>query len=158
MLDLREIMRRWVTGVSIVTVEDGGNRHGATVSSLASISLDPPLITVTLTNNTRTHQMVANTGHFGVTILSHEQQFLSERFAGAISEDQDRFEGVDYFDIYENIPVLKGGLATLGCRVVHSHEMPNSTLFIAEVIASQLGDEQEPLVYVNRTYRRLEGI
>jgi flavin reductase (DIM6/NTAB) family NADH-FMN oxidoreductase RutF len=156
MLDLREIMRRWVTGVSIVTVENEGIRHGATVSSLASISVDPPFVTVTLAKGTRTHQMMKKAGLFGVTILSGEQQSLSERFSGAVSEEHDRFEGVEYFDILEHIPVLNSGLAALGCRIVHSYEMANSTLFVGEVIASQLGEDQPPLVYVNRTYRRLE--
>lgn len=156
MRDLREIMRRWVTGVSIVTVEYDGLRHGATVSSLASISVEPPLVTVTLAKGTRTHQMMIKAGQFGVTILSTNQQSLSERFSGAVSEEQDRFTGVDYFNIFEHLPVLDGGLAALGCRIVHSYEMANSTLFVGEVIASQLGKEQPPLVYVNRTYRRLE--
>jgi len=156
MHDLREIMRRWVTGVSIVTVEYDGFRHGATVSSLASISVEPPLVTVTLAKGTRTHQMMIKAGLFGVTILSTKQQSLSERFSGAVSEEHDRFAGVDYFDIFEHIPVLDGGLAALGCRIVHSYEMANSTLFVGEVIASQLGNDQPPLVYVNRTYRRLE--
>jgi flavin reductase len=156
MLDLREIMRRWVTGVSIVTVENDGIRHGATVSSLASISVDPPLVNVTLAKGTRTHDMMKRAGFFGVSILSSRQQLLSERFSGAVSEEHDRFEGVEYFDILEHIPVLNGGLASLGCRIVHSYEMANSTLFVGEVVASQLGKDDTPLVYVNRTYRRLE--
>jgi len=156
MLDLREIMRRWVTGVSIVTVENEGIRHGATVSSLASISVDPPLVNVTLAKGTRTHEMMIRAGFFGVTILSSQQQSLSEKFSGSVSEEHDRFKEVEYFEILEHIPVLKGGLAALGCRIVHSYEMANSTLFVGEVIASQLGEDQPPLVYVNRTYRRLE--
>jgi flavin reductase (DIM6/NTAB) family NADH-FMN oxidoreductase RutF len=156
MLDLREIMRRWVTGVSIVTVENEVVRHGATVSSLTSISVDPPLITVTLAKGTRTHQMIKKAGFFGVTILSSKQQMLSEKFSGGVSEEHDRFEGVEYFDILEHIPVLHGGIAALGCRIVHSYEMANSTLFVGEVIASQLGEDQPPLVYVNRAYKRLE--
>ncbi len=156
MLDLRMIMRRWVTGVSIVTVENEGIRHGATVSSFASISVEPPLVSFSLTKGTRTHDMIKKAGIFGVTILSSRQQSLSERFSGSVKEEHDRFEGVDYYDIIEHIPVLNGGIAALGCRIVHSYEMVNSTIFIGEVIASHLGEDQPPLVYVNRTYRRLD--
>jgi len=156
MLDLRQIMRRWVTGVAIVSVEYNGVRHGATVSSLASVSLEPPLVTITLSKQSRTHQMIEHASIFGVTLLSLDQQPLSERFAGAVSEEQDRFEGVEYFEISEHIPVIKGGLAALACRIVHEYAMADSTLFVGEVIASQLGEDQNPLVYINRTYRKLE--
>lgn len=156
MVDLRIIMRRWVTGVAIVTVEYNGIRHGATVSSFASVSLEPPMVTITLSKQSRTHQMIEQARLFGVTLLSRDQQPLSERFAGAISEEQDRFEGVKYFEISDHIPVIKGGLAALGCRIVHEYAMTDSTLFVGEVISSQLGEDQPPLVYVNRTYRKLE--
>ena len=156
MIDLREVMRRWVTGVSIVTVEYNGTKHGATVSSLASVSVDPPMVTVTLAKGTRTHQLMCEAGLFGVTLLSHDQQAISERFAGNIADGLDRFEGVQAHYIEKNIPVLDGGLAFLGCCIVHQYEMLNSTLFIGEVIAADLGANQAPLVYVNRTYKRLE--
>ena len=156
MIDLREVMRRWVTGVSIVTVELDGHKHGATVSSLASISVDPPLVTVTLAKGTRTHQLMNDAGVFGVTLLSHDQQVISERFAGNVPDAQDRFENVLYHYISMGIPVLDGGLAFLGCRIVHQYEMTKSTLFVGEVITADLGEDHAPLVYVNRTYRRLE--
>jgi flavin reductase (DIM6/NTAB) family NADH-FMN oxidoreductase RutF len=156
MLDLREVMRRWATGVTIVTAENGGLKHGATVSSLASISIDPPLLTVTMAKGTRTHHLMQLAGKFGVTILSTQQQSLSERFAGELSENQDRFEGVDFKYLVENIPVLVGGLACLGCAIEYEYDMPKSTLFVGRVLASELGEGAPPLIYLNRTYRRLE--
>lgn len=156
MAELREVMRRWVTGVSIVTAEKDGIKHGATVSSLASISVDPPLVTVTLTRGTRTHHLMLEAGKFGVTILSKEQQSLSERFSGKTTEDQDRFAGIDFHYMQEQIPVLNGGLAHLACRIIHNYDMAFSTLFVGEVIEASLGEDQLPLVYMNREYRRLE--
>jgi flavin reductase (DIM6/NTAB) family NADH-FMN oxidoreductase RutF len=156
MIDLREVMRRWVTGVSIITVESDEHKHGATVSSLASVSVDPPMVTVTLAKGTRTHQLMNDAGVFGVTLLSHDQQVISERFAGNVPDGQDHFEGALNHYISMGIPVLDGGLAFLGCRIVHQYEMAKSTLFVGEVIAADLGEDKAPLVYVNRMYRRLE--
>jgi len=156
MLDLRDVMRRWATGVTIVTAENGGQKHGATVSSLTSISVDPPLVTVTIAKGTRTHHLMQLAGKFGITILSDQQQALSERFAGELTEDQDRFEGVNSKYIFEGIPVLESGLACLGCAIEYEYDMPKSTMFVGRVVASELGDAIPPLVYLNRTYRRLE--
>jgi flavin reductase (DIM6/NTAB) family NADH-FMN oxidoreductase RutF len=156
MTDLREVMRKWVTGVSIVTAEHAGHKHGMTVSSLASISLDPPLVTVTLANTTRTHKLVIEAGYFGVTILSTDQEWLSDRFAGKIPEELDRFASVEIKHLHNNIPVILGGLAHLACQVVHQYPMPASTLFIGEVLSAELGASRPPLVYANRAYKRLE--
>ncbi len=155
-MDLREVMRRWVTGVTIVTVEQDGQLHGATVSSFTSISVDPPIITVTLARDSRTHQMLKGTREFGITVLGLDQQELSERFSGQVPDGLDRFEGVGFHYCHPHIPILNGGLAGLACTVIHQYEMANSTLFAAEVLAAELGEEQSPLVYVNRSYRRLE--
>lgn len=155
-MDLREVMRRWVTGVTIVTVEQDGQLHGATVSSFTSISVDPPIITITLARNSRTHQMLRGTREFGITVLGLDQQELSERFSGQVPDGLDRFEGIGFHYFYPHVPILNGGLAGLACKVIHQYEMANSTLFAAEVLAAELGEEQSPLVYVNRSYRRLE--
>ncbi len=154
--DLRRAMRRWVTGVSIVTAAHEGKRHGMTVNSFVSVSLDPPLVTVTLANTTRTHKLVSASGRFGVTILDIHQQNLSDRFAGRIPEDGDRFHDVQIFSLSGEIPLLSDGLAALECRVVHRYEMPHSTLFIGEVEQVWIREDGEPLVYVNRAYRCLK--
>jgi flavin reductase (DIM6/NTAB) family NADH-FMN oxidoreductase RutF len=64
---LRAAMRAWTTGVAIVTAEHGGKRHGMTVSSFTSISLDPPLVVISLSMGSHTHDLVREAGAFGVT-------------------------------------------------------------------------------------------
>ncbi len=59
---LRRVMRHWVTGVAVVTSAMGEARHGMTVNSFVSISLDPPLVTVTMNNDTRTFALVQQYG------------------------------------------------------------------------------------------------
>lgn len=154
---LRRAMRRWVTGVSIVTAREGDRRHGMTVNSFTSVSLEPPLVTVTLANDTRTHALVHATGCFGVTILAADQGHLSDIFAGKIPDGGDRFAGVEVFEIECGIPLVAGGLAALVCRVESEHPLPHSTLFIARVIAAWRREDGEPLVYLNRGYHRLAG-
>jgi len=156
--ELRNCMRHWTTGVAVVTSFSDGHQHGMTVNSFVSVSLDPPLVTVTLANTTRTCELVKSSGNFAVTILSEEQADVADRFAGRGVEPADRFEGLEFNRFDGQAPVLVNGVAGIECKVVHSHVMKNSTLFIGEVIdARLLRTDLKPLVYLNRTYYRGVG-
>lgn len=152
---VRQAMRRWVAGVAVVTSRSGDVAHGMTVNSFTSISLDPPLVTVTMNNGTRTYTLVEQTGILALTFLSEEQVELSDRFAGRIPEDEDRLAGLETFEMVTGAPLLAGGLAWLDCRVVFHYPMPTSTLYIAEVVAAQVPPMGIPLAYFNRAYVRI---
>lgn len=153
---MRQIMRRWITGVAIITSSDGTTRHGMTINSLASMSLDPALVMVSLACGVRTQQLVEKTGIFGLSFLGEDQAEISDRFAGKIPEGNDRFSGLEWYTISSTAPLLKNGLASLDCRVVHIYESKNSILYVGEVIAEQMGQPGTPLVYHNREYHRIE--
>lgn len=152
---LRHAMRAWTTGVAVVTAVHEDQRYGMTVNSFTSISLEPPLIAVTLKQLTHTHDLVEKSGEFAVTILSASQKNLSDRFAGKIPEITDRFEGVPTETLSLHAPLIRGGLAHFNCRVVNSHPLGENTLFLAEVVDVRGEGEGDPLVYHNRVYWRL---
>jgi flavin reductase (DIM6/NTAB) family NADH-FMN oxidoreductase RutF len=149
---LRQAMRTWTTGVAIVTAIHEGQRYGMTVNSFTSISLDPPLVSVTMKQLTHTHEYVQKSGQFAITILSANQVELSDRFAGKITNIKDRFDGVETETLVIDAPLFKGGLAYFNCRVVNSTPIGENTLFIAEVIAARGISEGDPLVYHNRVF------
>ncbi len=156
---LRRAMRRWVTGVAIVTSQAAGISHGMTVNSFNSVSLDPPLVTVTMNHDTRTCHLVQESGVFAVTVLSAAQQALAELFAGRIDTGIDRMAGLDTFTLVTGSPLIRGGLAFVDCRVISQQPLSRSTLFIGEVVAAQNAPFVEglgSLIYVNRTFTRLE--
>lgn len=152
---LRHAMRQWTTGVTVVTSRFGDHSHGMTVNSFTALSLDPPLVSVTLALDTRTQLLVDESGLFGVTILTEDQIEISDRFAGRIPDGGERFAGIDIFQIDSGVPHIQGGLAYLECKVVHSYTMKFSKLYIGEVTSVQPGKEGKPLVYHNRLYRKL---
>lgn len=155
---LRQTMRRWATGVSVVTSRFGEASHGMTVNSFVSVSLDPPLVTVTMNNNTRTFALVQQSGIFAVTILSRLQEPLGELFAGRAPDGHDRLASLDTFTLVTGAPLLVGGAAFVDCQVVHQHDLPHSTLFIGEALAARTAAEPlAPLVYFNRAFTGLEG-
>ncbi len=158
--DLRLAMRQWTTGVAVVTTVVDGVRHGMTVNSFTSVSLTPPLVLVSLEKTTRTYHMVLASGFFGVTILSAGQQEISDCFAGRHTEHEDRFDGLKTHTLVTGAPFIEGGLVYLDCQVTHTVEVETHMLFIAEVVAMQFLVQSEnggdPLIYHNRTYRRLQ--
>src|SRR5690242_1439392 len=86
---LRSAMRAWSAGVTVVSAIHEGSRHGMTVNSFTSISLDPAMITIALQGSTRTHELVSKAQAFGITILSAGQAHLSDLFAGKLPEVED---------------------------------------------------------------------
>ena len=154
---VRHAMRHWTTGVAVVTARLDDQIHGMTVNSFTSISLEPPLVTVTLAAGTRTQSLVEQTGVFGVTILSEGQADISDRFAGRMPAGEDRFAGLETFELDSGVPLLRAGLVSLDCRVVHRYPTETATLYIAQVTAIQHTNEGSPLVYHNRLYHKLGG-
>lgn len=155
---LRRSMRAWSSGVTIVTAVDESGRHGMTVSSFTSVSLDPPMIIISLHTGSRTHRMISASGAFAVNILSLEQREISERFSGRDGHEQDRFEGLETGTLISGAPIFKDSLAALDCRVRQEIPVGMNTLILAEVVAARGDGEGEPLVYHNRRYREFRQI
>jgi len=155
---MRQAMRQWTTGITVVTSRLGDSRHGMTVSSFISISLAPPLLLVSLQDSSRTCQMVGQSNVFGVLILDQHQKDLSDRFAGRISDDDDRFDSLETYTLATSVPFPVGGLASFDCRVVTSYRIGVHTLFIGDVVALQIGYTEVPLVYYNRAYWQLSSL
>jgi flavin reductase (DIM6/NTAB) family NADH-FMN oxidoreductase RutF len=153
--DLRQWMRQWASGVTLVTAQDGRGPHGMTVSAFASISLDPPLVMVSLEQGTRTHQMVRQGGTFAVVILREDQQDLAERFSSGVPDNEPRFDGLPYHRSPGGAPIPDARLASLDCRLVDSHPAGTHTIFVGQVTGGESANAGAPLLYFNRAYRRL---
>ncbi|MFP3854298.1 MAG: flavin reductase family protein [Anaerolineales bacterium] len=152
---MRRAMRQWASGITLVTVAEGSLRHGMTVSSFASVSLEPPYILVSLENTSRTNELVGRINHFAVAILSEEQRSLSDQFAGRLGEDDDRFQGVDFFTTDLGNPIPEGCLAFMDCKVSASYELGTHTVFIGLVEESDVPSDGSPLLYYDQDYAKL---
>jgi flavin reductase (DIM6/NTAB) family NADH-FMN oxidoreductase RutF len=154
---LRHVMRHWTSGVVVVTSRFEDQRFGMTVNSFTSMSLEPPLVVVTLANSTHTRSLVEQSGVFGVTILHEGQAEISDRFAGRTPAANDRFAGLETFELVSGSPLLSSGLASLDCQVIHRYSSESSTLYVGLVNAVKHTREGSPLVYHNRLYHQLGG-
>lgn len=150
--NLRAAMRAWSAGVTVVTTISEGNKHGMTVNSFTSISLDPAMVTISLQQATRTHEMVMKSKVFGLTILSAEQARVSDLFAGRFPEVEDRFAELKIETLVTGSPLIVGGLAWMDCRLIQTFDAGMNTLFIAEVVAARSFSADQPLIYHSRKY------
>ncbi|RZL82857.1 MAG: flavin reductase [Rhodococcus sp. (in: high G+C Gram-positive bacteria)] len=143
----KESMARVTGPVAIVTAVHDGAPHGTTVSSLASLSMSPAMITVALDNGSALLAIVRETGAFGVNVLSARQHEAAMRFA---SRRDDRFAGVAW-EFADGLPRLTGSSAWLRCAV--SAEIPGGdhTLLLGTVRDCSTSDAT-PLVYSRRTF------
>lgn len=153
---LRHAMRRWTTGVTIVTSANDRVRHGMTVSSFTSLSLSPPYVMVSLENNTRTFELVSTQRVFGITVLGEDQQPISDRFANTHTELGSRFEDLETFTLDTGAPFIRGGLAFFDCRIVTTLPAGTQTVFVGEVVAVREGEDKAPLLYYKQGYRRIK--
>ncbi len=152
---LRQAMRAWSSGVTIVTASHAGEQHGMTVNSFTSVSLEPPLIIISLQTGSRTQELVSQAKAFAVTILADDQKDLSDRFAGHVPDAEDRLAGLQTEILLTGAPLIKGGLSYLDCRVKQVIPLGASMLFLAEVVATQGNKTDSPLIYHNRTYHKI---
>jgi flavin reductase len=153
--NFRQTMRLWTTGVTVVTTSFNGIRHGMTVSSFTSVSALPPVVLVSINKSARTHHLMEQSRIFAVTILEKSQKDISDKFAGLIPEDEDRFHDVETQTMVTGAPVISGGVAFLDCKVIDTNEFGNNTIFFGEVLDSKYHEELKPLLYSNRTYKTL---
>jgi flavin reductase (DIM6/NTAB) family NADH-FMN oxidoreductase RutF len=136
-------MGQFASGVTVVTMRDGDQPVGITVSSFASLSLDPPLVLVCIDNRGRSHDALARADMFAVNILSEDQEATARTFA---SRTVDKFANADWRWSSNGIPTLDGVLATVECRIANALPGGDHTIFVGEVVAleTQAG---RPLVY-----------
>lgn len=154
--DFREALRLFPAGVTIVTLQAEGERHGLTVSAFASVSPEPPLIAVIIDRRHHAHQLMEQKGTvFAVNVLAEDQTELSNRFAWV--KDEDRFAVGDWGTAATGAPVLQDALTWLDCTIHSRLPAGTHTIFVGEVqAAAQPRAEEEPLIYWNRGYRKLD--
>ena len=148
----RQLLGRFATGVSVVTVRGPGGRPlGMTASSLASVSLEPPLLLVAVDRKNDMHDVLHAAPHFAINILAADQETLSRRFADV---DPNRFDGVGYRESRHGVPLLNEALAHIECA--RHLEVPGGdhTVFFGLVIGGDV-TERDPLIYYRSGYASL---
>ena len=152
----RNALGCFATGIAVVTVRpDGeGEPFGITVNSVASVSLEPPLVLFCLARASRRYREVAACREFVINILAEEQREHSGRFASPATQEQWRTVAADL--TAAGTPVLAGSLAHLVCALEAVHDGGDHGIVVGRVVELDWRPEGRPLLYIRGRYGRLE--
>src|SRR3979411_1011665 len=107
--DFRSAMRHLAGGVSVITVGRGKNITGMTVTSVSSLSVDPPTLIVSINRESSSWPLLKRHGFFGVNILNADQLDVAERFTGKGGlKGAERFAGAEWITLMSGVPLLVG--------------------------------------------------
>jgi flavin reductase (DIM6/NTAB) family NADH-FMN oxidoreductase RutF len=150
---LRQGMGRFATGVTLVTARGaGGQPAGTTANAVTSVSLDPPLILVSMAHTSTTWPSIRDSGHFAVNILGEHQEDTCRRFG---AKTGDRFEGVGWNHGKTGSPILHEAIAYLDCVIDSEHEAGDHMIVVGRVVDLGLPAEGGPLLFWRGGYARL---
>jgi len=150
----RRLLGRFATGVTVVTTRaPDGRPLGMTASSVASVSLDPPLLLVCVDHGHDMYEALHAATGFVVNVLAADQEAISRRFA---EEEEDRFEGLGYYENKQRLPVLDGVLAHIECTKQTALAAGDHTVFLGLVTGGAVTDRR-PLLYYRGGYANLGG-
>jgi flavin reductase (DIM6/NTAB) family NADH-FMN oxidoreductase RutF len=151
--DFRKAMRQLTGGVSVVTAGRGRDISGMTVTSVSSLSVDPPALIVSINRESSSWPLVKRYGFFGVNILTPDQIDIAERFTGKGGlKGADRFAGAGWMTRASGVPLLVGALAAIDCEVEDIVERHSHAIVIGRVLDVAVSARTAALAYWQGRY------
>jgi 3-hydroxy-9,10-secoandrosta-1,3,5(10)-triene-9,17-dione monooxygenase reductase component len=139
----RQAIGRFATGVTVITTQDGERLAGMTASAVASLSLEPPLLLVCISNRLPTHRALEQSRQFGVNVLGEGDDELALRFAAPA---EDKFAGLRV-TIDHGVPLLDRAIARFVCDVHECLPGGDHSIFIGAVRHCRHVPGRRPLLY-----------
>jgi flavin reductase (DIM6/NTAB) family NADH-FMN oxidoreductase RutF len=151
---LRDVLGKFVTGVTVVTAGGPSGPVGITANSFTSVSLDPALVLFCLHRSSRVRETFDTSRSFAVNILAGHQEALSRRFSSPV---QRRTEGVEFTRGATGAPILAQALAYLDCELHRQIDAGDHVIVLGEVKAWHIQSTAAPLAFYGGRYRELDA-
>jgi 3-hydroxy-9,10-secoandrosta-1,3,5(10)-triene-9,17-dione monooxygenase reductase component len=145
----RDALGRFATGVAFVTAAPAGEPAGLIVNSLASVSLEPPLVSFCPARSSLTWSRMRRAERFGVNVLGRQHEPFAKR---ATRPGANRFVGLDWELGHHGVPLLTDALASLECEIVAEHPAGDHWIVVGLVDALRTSALKDPLVFYAGTF------
>jgi flavin reductase (DIM6/NTAB) family NADH-FMN oxidoreductase RutF len=145
---LRRTLGMFATGVTVITALKGEEVHGMTANAFMSVSLEPPLVLISVDRRTKMCALLHEGMSYGVSVLCESQAALSDRFAGRSDQGEPKFQ------VVKETPLVDGALAHFVARVERSYWGGDHSLFLGRVEYARQ-NPGTPLLFHGGRYERL---
>ncbi len=149
---LRQAFSVFPTGVVAVCASVEGRPVGISVNSFTSISLDPPLVAVSVARTSSTWPILADRPRLGLSVLGSHHEALCRRLS---SRGVDRFEGAEWHQTEAGSVLIDGAALWLECEVRATFDGGDHEIILLEVMATDVFPEVAPLVFHQSRFRGL---
>ena len=150
--ELRRVMGHFATGVTVITTNDqDGNPNGLTANAFMSLSLDPPLVLISVDKGAQCYACFNLQNGFTVNFLSEDQEEVSRRFA---TKGIDKFAGLRWHAGENGGAILDAALGYVECKITQCYDGGDHTIVVGEVINANAIDGR-PLLFFKGKYQRL---
>jgi flavin reductase (DIM6/NTAB) family NADH-FMN oxidoreductase RutF len=154
----RDLIGRFATGVTVVTVNDAGHYRAMTANAVSSVSLDPLLVLVCIERSASIHDPIHHAGHYALNILAEDQMAVSQMFSrhGELPEPMG---GIPFRIGETGTPLIEGTLGWLECEVWREYDGGDHTIFVGRVVDLDLArPDSRPLVFFGGRYRGIADL
>ncbi len=148
---LRQTLGMFATGVTVITTRVADQIHGMTANAFMSVSLEPPLVLISVDRRTKMCSLLNEGQRFAVSVLADDQHSLSDHFAGRAGSDAP----APSFGVVRETPLVEGSAAHFVARVVRSHWGGDHSLFLGRVEYARCATDARPLLFHGGQYGRL---
>lgn len=155
--EFRAAMSGMATTVSVVTARRGTEQIGRTVTSMLSLSMNPPTVLISIDIMSRLADLIAKTGGFSLALLADDQAAVADAFAGRV-DPKERFNTGQWSQWPSGHPMLLGAVTALDCDVVGSIETGTHVLFAGAVIEAEATSSRAPLLWQRHAYHRPDAL
>ena len=150
--ELRRIMGHFATGVTVITTKDkGGSPNGLTANAFMSLSLNPPLVVISVDKGATCYACFEMQNGFTVNFLSEEQEDVSRRFA---TKGVDKFADLHWRAGTNGAAIIDGALGYVECKIIECHDGGDHTIVVGEIVNAGASGER-PLLFFKGKYQRL---
>jgi flavin reductase (DIM6/NTAB) family NADH-FMN oxidoreductase RutF len=139
--------------VAVAAAGDGGERSGRTITSAIPLSIDPPLLLISIDTKSRMVDLIFSSKKFSVSMLSCGQEDVADAFSGKL-QTRNRFETGVWVEWPSGTPRLTEAVLSLDCELVGSVDLADHILFVGAVVEAQGEQRRFPLLWTNRKYAR----
>tara|TARA_B100000686_G_C16011441_1_gene581470 strand:+ start:98 stop:565 length:468 start_codon:yes stop_codon:yes gene_type:complete len=146
--NFKNALGSFVTGVTVISINSKNKFIGKTVNSFSSLSLDPPLILFSLSDNSSSLLDFFNSRYLGISILANKQKNISLHF----SKKNCKWGDTKFFLSKNNIPLIKESLVNLESKVIRKIKGGDHTIFICKILSSNISKSKKPMIYFKNKY------